>query len=268
MKKIFEAKKGITGPKTENILGVGVSGTDKNTLLNEIQLMIGKKTYTRPFFIITAYSENILEAGRDVELKAAFEAADRVVGDGVVVPAAIEYLKSRDGDVWGDLWKGFEVGGKILRGEYVHKKIVGVKLTDELLRIAVQRKWKVVLLGGFNGVADRLAIKYGGNIKTCEEPELMEINKFAPDLLLVALGRFKQEKWIAANLKNLRAKVVIGVGSSFDELVGEGVWKKHTPEWVEKMGLKWLWRITLDPKHIRRAWNAFPVFAWKVFRSI
>jgi UDP-N-acetyl-D-mannosaminuronic acid transferase (WecB/TagA/CpsF family) len=47
----------------------------------------------------------------------------------------------------------------------------------------------------------------------------------------------------------------------------EGPWRKPIPLWVDIMGLKWLWRVTVNPGHWKRAWNAFPVFAWKVYRS-
>jgi N-acetylglucosaminyldiphosphoundecaprenol N-acetyl-beta-D-mannosaminyltransferase len=106
------------------------------------------------------------------------------------------------------------------------------------------------------------------NARSDADKELVaKINSFRPDILLVAFGRFRQEKWIAANLKLLNTKVVMGVGSSFDELTGIGPWAAATPRWVDRMGLKWLWRVVRNPGHLQRAWNAFPVFAWKVFRS-
>jgi N-acetylglucosaminyldiphosphoundecaprenol N-acetyl-beta-D-mannosaminyltransferase len=160
--------------------------------------------------------------------------------------------------------------------------VVGVKLAQELLQLSGKKGWKVYLLGGLSGTAKKLAGKYKSvigydegynNIKIqktnsqINDEIVNKINKLMPDILLVGLGRFEQEKWIAKNLKSLKAKVVMGVGSGFDELAGIGPWAAHAPEWVDRMGLKWLWRAVKDPKHIRRAWNAFPVFAWKVFRS-
>lgn len=282
MPENIKAKNKKTVGKTANILGIRVSGTDKEGLLHVISQKLNKKTFKKPFFIITAYSENILEAGNDFELKKAFEAADAVVADGVSVPAGAEYQKRRSGAVRRDLWLGVLIGVKILRGGFAGKKITGVGLARELLETGTDKGWKVYLLGGLPGTAGKLARKYKSvigydmgyeNVKwqkfdtRLSKEVIKRINRYKPDLLLVALGRFEQEKWIWKNLKELRAKVIIGVGSGFDELAGAGSWAATTPDRVEKMGLKWLWRAVKDPRHIRRAWNAFPVFAWKVFRS-
>jgi N-acetylglucosaminyldiphosphoundecaprenol N-acetyl-beta-D-mannosaminyltransferase len=156
----------------------------------------------------------------------------------------------------------------------------GVELTKELLEMSKVKNWKIFLLGGKDRETEKLARNKKGNIYYYEPPMGLDIdnkqetekilNKISlcqPDILLVGLGRFRQEIWIADNLRKIKAKVVIGVGSSFDELAGMGSWADRAPEWVDRMGLKWLWRVTRDPGHFRRAWNAFPVFAWKVFRS-
>jgi N-acetylglucosaminyldiphosphoundecaprenol N-acetyl-beta-D-mannosaminyltransferase len=35
---------------------------------------------------------------------------------------------------------------------------------------------------------------------------------------------------------------------------------------MEKMGLKWLWRLVIEPGRWRRIWKAVVVFPWMVFR--
>ena len=74
MSKKFVAKKGLTAPNTIKILGIEISGTSHERLLKEIYTRFDKKTYTKPLFIITAYSENILQTRTDTELAAAFSA--------------------------------------------------------------------------------------------------------------------------------------------------------------------------------------------------
>ena len=87
-----------------------------------------------------------------------------------------------------------------------------------------------------------------------------KINKFKPDILLVAYGAPWQEKWISANLGELKAKVVMGVGGTFDYLTGRA---KLPPRWMEKLGLEWLWRLILEPWRWRRQVNLVR-FAWRV----
>ena len=209
-----------------------------------------------------------MEAGKDPQFKNVVGGADLVVADGVSVLAAMDFVKVKKTNVVRDFQRGLKVGTKILQGEF-SGRIVGVKLFKRILEA---RKYKIFLLGGWNGVAVRLAKRYGCaydsgvvNLRSMTEAEnakmVAAVNKTQPDVLFVGMGRFKQEKWIAKNLDKLKCKVVVGVVSAFDE-VDQG-WQ--VPSWVERMGLKWLWRVFVDPKHIVRAWNAFPVFAWKVF---
>ena len=284
----IEAKFGISDGKEARILGVTVSGTPKSEVLKKIVQVCEKKAFTKPLFVVTAYSEFFLEAKEDKKFAAALSAADLVLPDGVSVPAAVDYLSGTSGNRAADFLGGLKIGIKVLRGEYRNKTIVGVKLTQELLEMAAKNHWRVFMLGGYGRTSEKLTYKLrqehpGLAVEWDEGPQDLQsltddkyqitkalqdkIEKFSPDLLLVALGRYKQEKWIAANLNRFEAKMVMGVGSSFDEMLGEGPWAEKPPEYVERMGIKWAWRIIRDPKHIKRAWRAFPVFAWRVFRS-
>ena len=284
-----EAKSAKTGLKIHTILGVPVSGTSTDTVLTKIEAQCTKKAFKKPFFIVTAYSEFFLEAQKDLGFKNALFEADLVVPDGVSVVAAMDYQDQRLGVWWRDLGAGLRVGLRILKGELSGRIVVGVRLVEKILELAGEKKWRVFLLGSDKDTLTKLKFKIKGSdylaglvdsgklesdpgpIRLSDlsysdnEKLVKKVNNFKPDILLVAFGRFKQEKWIWQNLSKINARVVMGVGSSFDELSGRGKWVTPAPLWVEKMGLKWLWRVTKDPKHLRRAWNAFPVFAWKVF---
>ncbi len=77
-----------------------------------------------------------------------------------------------------------------------------------------------------------------------------EINNEAPDILFMGLGCPKQENWMAAHKENVRA-VMLGVGASFDFYAGN---VKESPEWLGKLGLEWLFRLTQEP---RRLWRRY-----------
>lgn len=253
----------IMADNTINILGVKVSSTELVEVLTKIDEICANPRLKRPFFIVTAYSEFILEAQKDRDFKNALEKSDLIIPDGVSLVAASDYLSRSPKNILSNFVSGLQTGINILRGKYTKQIVSGVELTRNVLK----SRHKVFLLGGWKGIAERLAKRYEDDFDNFDNEELAidKIAKAKPDVLLVALGHFKQEKWIAKNLDRLKCKVVMGVGSSFDEIMGEGVWSKPTPSWVRKMGLKWLWRVWIDPKHIVRAWNAFPVFAWKMF---
>src|SRR3989344_6340498 len=124
--------------------------------------------------------------------------------------------------------------------------IPGRKVVEEMLN----KKIKVFYLGGENGVAKVMAQKFGGewdegenNIKAGDKETqriVSKINKYQPDLLLVAYGAPWQEKWIWRHREEIKAKVVIGVGGTFDSMAGGG---RLTPKWGGKMGWGGVWRV-------------------------
>lgn len=87
----------------------------------------------------------------------------------------------------------------------------------------------------------------------------------APDILFVAFGHGKQEKWIYENLPHLPSvKIAIGVGGAFDYISGE---VKRAPVWMRQMGLEWVYRLAVQPQRIARIWKATVTFLWKNYKS-
>jgi len=85
-----------------------------------------------------------------------------------------------------------------------------------------------------------------------------EIIMTAPDILLVAFGHDKQEKWIYENIKNLPSvKIAMGVGGSFDFISGL---VNRAPCFMRIIGLEWLYRLFRQPRRLARIWKATVVF--------
>jgi N-acetylglucosaminyldiphosphoundecaprenol N-acetyl-beta-D-mannosaminyltransferase len=240
-----------------NILGVGVSGTPASLVLKIINGQCSMINHKKPYFVVTAYSEFFLEAQSNPKFKQALDKADLIVADGVSVVAAMDYVRKPS------FLYGLYVGWKIISGQYYGQTVVGVDLVQKILE---DKSKKVFLLGGWNGVAKHLAKKYNAGFMI-EPIDIKKINDYKPDILFVALGRFKQEIWIADNLEKLNCKVIMGVGSSFDELAKISGWESSAPLWINKMGLKWLWRAIHNPKHWSRALRASILFPWKIWRN-
>ena len=87
-----------------------------------------------------------------------------------------------------------------------------------------------------------------------------DINKTNPDIVFVAYGAPKQDIWIANNKSKLKAKILVGVGGTFDMLAGV---KKRAPKFFQKIRLEWLWRAIIEPKRLGRIANAIIVFPVK-----
>ena len=83
-------------------------------------------------------------------------------------------------------------------------------------------------------------------------------------VLFVAYGMPKQERWIARNLAALPAvRLAIGVGGVFDQLAGV---QKVPPSVLHAIGLEWLWRLAREPRRWRRQ-RVLPLFALLVLRK-
>ena len=101
--------------------------------------------------------------------------------------------------------------------------------------------------------------------KDKNEDTIYDIIIKAPDILFVAFGHGKQEKWIYENLVDLPSvKIAMGVGGSFDFISGK---TKRAPVWMRKVGLEWLYRLVREPKRLFRIWKAVVVFLFYSFRN-
>jgi N-acetylglucosaminyldiphosphoundecaprenol N-acetyl-beta-D-mannosaminyltransferase len=163
------------------------------------------------------------------------------------------------------------------------KRLTGIDLMLKLCQLAAEKGWRVFLLGARDRVAEKaarqlrrrlgqqdsgfkiLAASGPADIERASQAEqkrlIAKINRFRPDLLLVAFGHGKQEKWIVNNLPRLSVKVAMGVGGAFDYIVRP--WKR-APRLMQKLGLEWLWRLILEPWRIKRQ-LALVRFGWLIF---
>ena len=71
------------------------------------------------------------------------------------------------------------------------------------------------------------------------------------DIIWVALGAPKQERWIYDNYQKLNHGIMIGIGAGFDYLAGK---TKHAPQWMKKFALEWVYRLIQEP---RRLWKRY-----------
>lgn len=69
-------------------------------------------------------------------------------------------------------------------------------------------------------------------------------------ILFVGIGCPKQEFWMAAHKDRVPA-VMLGVGAAFDFHSGR---VKQAPNWMQKRGLEWLFRLFMEPK---RLWKRY-----------
>lgn len=191
-------------------------------------------------FVITANPETIMIAEENNDLKEAFFSKDSIV-----VPDGIGIVK----------------GAKMLGIKEINKTITGIDFVKYLLEECNMHKKSLFLFGAKEEVVTtfekKIKEQYSG-IKVLgavngytenKEKVFNDIKKKKPDVILVALGIPNQEVLIYNNLKGFDKGIFVGVGGTFDVLSGL---KKRAPNIFLKHNLEWLYRITREPKRMKR----------------
>ena len=154
----------------------------------------------------------------------------------------------------------------------VAERVSGVDLVARICERAADKGYAVFLLGALPGVAEdaarslqsrctglRIVGTRDGYFSPEDEPKVVqEIAEAKPDILFVGLGAPRQEKWISRHMEALQVPVAIGVGGTFDVLAGRA---KRAPEWMQRAGLEWLYRLLREPSRLPRMWS-LPRLIW------
>ena len=233
------------------ILGLRVDRISADAALAAIHGFIAAGT---PAHIVTADASMAVLARGDADLKAIVDGAALVTPDGA-----------------GILWAGR------LLGTPIRHKVSGVDLVATLCQNSAKTGTRIFFFGAAPGVAAEAADKMrerfpGTNIvgtrdgffTPADAPQIVaEIKAARPDVLLVAFGIPKQEKWIQAHKAALGVPVLIGVGGSFDVHSGR---VSRAPVWMQRSSLEWLYRLSKNPKKIGKVMT-LPRFALLALRQ-
>lgn len=236
--------------KTVDVFGVSIS----KITMEEARVKVREFVKSNQFHsIYTPNPEIIMLAKKDASFHQILEEADLVVPDGI----------------------GVVIASKIKKGEKLPERVAGYDLVQNTMKDAVKEGYKYYFFGSKPGISEKAAIKMretypgiqivgtrDGYFKPEDEEKIIEdINKSGANILLVALGAPKQEKWIEAHkhlLPNIR--VAIGVGGSFDVMSGN---VKRAPLAFQKLGLEWFYRLLQEPTRFKRM-LVLPEFLIKV----
>jgi N-acetylglucosaminyldiphosphoundecaprenol N-acetyl-beta-D-mannosaminyltransferase len=151
-----------------------------------------------------------------------------------------------------------------LLGARIPGRVAGADLVPALLGHAAKSGARIFLLGGEEGVglaaAARLRQLHPGLViaGTHEPPRaaiedmdnadiLSRIADACPDVLLVAFGHPKQERWIDLHRDQLSVSIAIGVGCVLDIIAGRS---HRAPNWMQEAGMEWAYRLAREPRRL------------------
>lgn len=235
------------------ILGVPIDdvSTDEAVELIERMMLSGQ-----PHYFATANVDFLVQAQRDPELHRILLEADLVVCDGAPV-----------------LWASRRLGRPL------RERVAGADLVPRLLAVAARHRLRVFLLGAspasaaaaaarlqreFPGLAavEHYSPPFAPLLEMDHDDIARRVRAARPDLLLVAFGCPKQEKWIAMHGRALGVPVAAGIGASIDFLSGL---MRRAPLWMQRVGLEWLFRLAQEPRRLfARYARDFRVLGWRI----
>lgn len=239
-------------------------------------------------FIFTVNPEFIVDASRDSLFKKILNKGKFNSADGVGVVMALEYQE--DLVVTKNKLKSlFNVLVKFLRGNIISKRFTGVEITERIFEFSNKNYSSIFLLGGdskklvsekllsrmekkypninFIGASSSFFSKPNDDIQTQSYIEDCMRAKGVTeiDFLIVGYGHPFQEKWIERNSSKISAKVFVGVGGTFDFLIGN---IRRAPRIIQALGLEWLFRLFIQPSRYKRIYKAVVSFSYLIFSKI
>ena len=236
---------------TADILGVEVDRLDLDSAVARVEALIADGGRHQ---VVVLPVNSIMMARRDPEFRAACRRASLVLPDGVPL-----------------LW------ASRLLGRPIPGRVAGSDLFLKLSETAAAKGYTCFFMGSTPDVLERLSkalrqrcpgLRIAGAFSPPIRPEhtaetnaeiAQRISRARPDILWVAMGAPKQEKWIHDNLNALDAKVVIGVGAVFDMASGR---VKRAPHWMQRAGFEWFHRFLKEPTRLFKRYfiEAAPFF--------
>lgn len=214
-----------------------------NVTIQQTLDLIGKMIDSRQsHYLATANLDFLVQAREDLELRRILLEAHAVLCDGTPL-------------VWISRWLG----------NRLPERVAGSDVVPLLIRMAAEKKYRIFLLGGAAGSTARAVEKLRG-----QHPGLMidhyappfnslhqmdhddirrRIRSARPDLLLVAFGCPKQEKWISMHYRSLGVPVSVGVGATIDFIAGTAA---RAPRWMRRTGTEWVFRLLQEPRRLFR----------------
>jgi N-acetylglucosaminyldiphosphoundecaprenol N-acetyl-beta-D-mannosaminyltransferase len=173
---------------------------------------------------------------------------------------------------------GVRLAGHMLH-QNIRENVNGTDMLPFLCSALDKAGLGLYLLGGLPGVPERTAAwisaKYpsleicgvrNGYFSSEEEAEVLDtIRQSGAQVLLVAMGVPRQEKWIFSHRDKLDGTVCIGVGGLFDFYSGR---IPRAPVWMRELGMEWLYRFLQEPRRMwRRYFVGNAIFLWRVWRG-
>ncbi|WP_306547310.1 WecB/TagA/CpsF family glycosyltransferase [Desulfobulbus sp.] len=235
------------------ILDIWVDPVSREEALQRVRDFL--KHGDRPHAIFAANPEKEFSVPADPELYQCYRDAALLLPDGI----------------------GVVLAARLLHGVRLHR-LPGSEFLFDICQLAEAEGHAIFVFGAKEEVNSRsvaqlqrhypglrIAGRANGYVPDEEMALLIErINESKAAILFLALGSPRQEKWFAAHRGMLSTvRVVQGVGGTLDTIGGN---VRRAPEFWCRHNLEWLYRLTKEPKRVKRQ-KVLPLFALRILKQ-
>ncbi len=247
-----------------NILGVRIDRVNMAQALTLISEWVNADTKR---YIVTPNIEFIMAAQDNKEFKDILNSADLAIPDSSRFGWANQIIEAKSPIEKIALWPFFTLSK--LNFIKPFPVTTGTDLVYQVAREFSKSGHSIGLIGGNKGVAENAAeclkakcpalkvafalegprIRVNGEPENSQNHSLIYKDLSRCSILFVALGHIKQELWIKKHMREIDAKVFVGVGGAFDYISGS---VPRAPKIFRNLGLEWLFRLAIQPWRIKR----------------
>lgn len=141
------------------------------------------------------------------------------------------------------------------------ERVAGMDVMPDLIRLSAENNLKLFFFGTTEELLRKIKSKIEKDYSNTEvvgmfsppfnkslsdETYIEKINSSGANLVFVALGCPKQEKWMAHNSHKINA-MLLGVGGAFPVFAGIAA---RAPMFMQKAGLEWVYRLYQEPRRL------------------
>ncbi|MEN9306932.1 MAG: hypothetical protein RL173_864 [Fibrobacterota bacterium] len=239
-----------------SILGVDIHSGPVNSILESMERL---SQHSNSAYVNFVNVHMVMEARRDPKFAEIVNRADLNCPDGLPIAKSIG---------WFYAIRQRQVAGPdtlpllLLIAHQTRKKVFVLGSTPEVLRAfelrAIDQFGPEILCGTYSPPFREL---------TQEEDDALvdRINSSKADMIFVALGCPKQERWMAAHKGRVQG-CMFGLGYAIPVYAGRA---SRAPRWMIERGLEWLFRLSSDPRRLFvRYAKTNSAFLISVFREL
>ncbi|MFN3133497.1 MULTISPECIES: WecB/TagA/CpsF family glycosyltransferase [unclassified Roseibium] len=222
--------------------GLPITWTDRKTAAETLiaRALAKRGSAEEPYYSTSANGQVIVMCDEDDAVRQEFLQADQILADGMpmVWIARIKHgLQNIERVATTDLYHDVALVAQDVGASFY---LLGADEKSNAAAVSNTQKFypDLHVVGRRNGY-------FGANE---EDAIVSEINNLAPDILWIGMGVPREQQFVSRNLKKLTNVGVIKTsGGLFDFL---SLKNPRAPEWMQNLGLEWLYRTMQEPRRL------------------